>query len=63
MRHQEAWRVLGVGDPWAVLALDPNVPIPSELAEDEVLVRVQAAALNPMCVPVSDSGSSMRLWV
>ena len=50
MQHQEAWRVRGMGDPWAVLALESNVPIPSELAEGEVLVRVQAAALNPMCV-------------
>ncbi|EPS99554.1 NAD-binding protein [Fomitopsis schrenkii] len=48
MQHQEAWRVLGRGDPWSVLSLDSNIPVPSQLFEGEVLVRIQAAALNPI---------------
>ena len=58
MQHQQAWRVLGMGDPWTVLALTSDIPIPYGLAEGEVLLKVQAAALNPMCVPSDTSGAA-----
>ena len=45
---QRAWRVTGKGVPSKVLRLDTDVPVHQKLAKGEVLVKVQAAALNPV---------------
>lgn len=45
---QSAWLVEKKGIPSKVLALKHDVPVPKKLAEGEVLVKVQAAALNPV---------------
>lgn len=45
---QQAWRVAAKGVPSKVLRYDKNVPVPKKLATGEVLVKVQAAALNPV---------------
>ncbi|GBE82508.1 hypothetical protein BKA93DRAFT_761220 [Sparassis latifolia] len=45
---QSAWRVMRQGEPSQVLRLDENVPVPIKLAKGEVLIKVQAAALNPI---------------
>ncbi|TFY53735.1 hypothetical protein EVJ58_g9286 [Rhodofomes roseus] len=45
---QHAWRVVGKGEPSKVLRLDKDVPVPKKLDKGEVLVKVQAAALNPV---------------
>lgn len=44
---QRAWRVHTKGTPAIALALDGNLPVPTP-AQGEVLVKIQAAALNPM---------------
>ncbi|EGN95474.1 hypothetical protein SERLA73DRAFT_186503 [Serpula lacrymans var. lacrymans S7.3] len=44
---QRAWTAVKRGSPAKALALQ-DVPIPSKLVEGEVLVKVQAAALNPV---------------
>lgn len=43
---QKAWRAMRRGKPADVLAL-VDVPVPAQLKQGEVLVKVQAAALNP----------------
>lgn len=45
---QSAWRVLRRGPPAKALSLEHDVPVPSELKDGEVLVKVEAAALNPV---------------
>ncbi|KAH7105807.1 hypothetical protein BKA62DRAFT_340617 [Auriculariales sp. MPI-PUGE-AT-0066] len=45
---QRAWRFVRKGKPAVALDFDQNLPVPSELAEGDVLVRVAAAALNPV---------------
>ncbi|KAI0639459.1 NAD-P-binding protein [Trametes polyzona] len=44
---QKAWRVTRRGKPQDVLALS-DAPVPTKLRKGEVLVKVQAAALNPV---------------
>ena len=36
------------GKPADALVLDEHAAVPSKLAKDEVLVKIQAAALNPV---------------
>lgn len=48
---QRVWKVVRSGEPSKALELDEHAPVPSKLADGEVLIRVQAAALNPMYVP------------
>ncbi|OCH89445.1 NAD(P)-binding protein [Obba rivulosa] len=43
-----AWRVVRKGEPSKALQFDENVPVPSKLSPGDVLVKVQAAALNPV---------------
>ena len=45
---QKAWVVVGKGDPTKALKLDDAYPVPKKLVKGEVLVRVQAAAYNPV---------------
>ncbi|KAI0756937.1 NAD(P)-binding protein [Daedaleopsis nitida] len=44
---QKSWRVTGKGKPADVLKLD-DTPVPTKLGKGEILVKVQAAALNPV---------------
>lgn len=44
---QKSWRAMRSGKPADVLAL-VDVPVPAKLKKGEVLVKVQAAALNPV---------------
>ena len=43
----KAWLYSEYGKAADVLKLDPNVPVP-EIKEDQVLIKVVAAALNPV---------------
>ena len=43
--------VVRSGEPSKALRLDEHAPVSRKLEKGEVLVKVQAAALNPMCVP------------
>ncbi|KAH9841922.1 uncharacterized protein C8Q71DRAFT_700158 [Rhodofomes roseus] len=45
---QQAWRVVRKGEPSKVLRLDKDVAVPKKLDKGEVVVKVQAAALNPI---------------
>lgn len=45
---QRSWRVVSQGRPSQALKLDNAFPVPSKLKSGEVLVKVQAAALNPV---------------
>ncbi|KAK0470504.1 hypothetical protein IW261DRAFT_1516310 [Armillaria novae-zelandiae] len=45
---QKAWIINRRGEPKDVLSLRTDWPVPSKLAKGEVLVKVQAAALNPV---------------
>lgn len=45
---QRAWRIVRRGTPAEALVLDNNVPVPKNIPEGEVLVKIQAAALNPV---------------
>ena len=48
---QKAWVIVRRGKPADALVFDENATVPSSLAEGEVLVKVQAAAFNPVYVP------------
>ena len=45
--QNKAWLYFEYGKAVDVLKLDPNVPVP-EVKEDQVLIKVVAAALNPV---------------
>jgi NADPH:quinone reductase-like Zn-dependent oxidoreductase len=45
---QKAWRVVRRGSPADAVILEADVPVPSDIKEGEVLVKVEAAALNPV---------------
>lgn len=45
---QKSWRAVRSGEPAKALALADNIPVPSKLKKGEILVKVQAAALNPV---------------
>ena len=67
---QRAWRVVAKGTPYQALSLQSNVPVPSQLSQGDVLVKVQAAALNPMYASLSTlhslverSSPSMSQWI
>ncbi|TFK93483.1 NAD-P-binding protein [Polyporus arcularius HHB13444] len=45
---QKSWRAVRAGEPEKALALSDNTPVPSKLKKGEILVKVQAAALNPV---------------
>ncbi|THH14714.1 hypothetical protein EW146_g5661 [Bondarzewia mesenterica] len=45
---QKAWRIVARGPPSTALKLDKELPVPTKFREGEVLIKVQAAALNPV---------------
>ncbi|KAK7695386.1 hypothetical protein QCA50_000022 [Cerrena zonata] len=45
---QKAWRAVKRGTPAEAIRFDKDAPVPSKLKQGEVLVKVQAAALNPV---------------
>lgn len=45
---QRAWRAVAKGQPRDALKLVTDLPVPTELKPGEVLVKVQAGALNPV---------------
>lgn len=45
---QKAWKVVCRGQPSQALVFDEQAAVPSELQPGEVLVKVKAAALNPV---------------
>ncbi|KAG5635903.1 hypothetical protein H0H81_009728 [Sphagnurus paluster] len=47
-KTQRAWIIQSRGPPSKALSLQSNWEVPTELKEGEVLVKVQAAALNPV---------------
>ncbi|KAI0335215.1 NAD-P-binding protein [Cubamyces sp. BRFM 1775] len=51
---QKTWRITGSGEPAKVLKLSNDTPVSSKLKKGEVLVRVQAAALNPVGYTLMD---------
>jgi len=59
---QKAWMVVKRGKPRDALVLKTDVPVPKP-KQGEVLVRVRAAALNPMCAPPSFTPSFSVLTV
>ena len=46
----KAWLAVKRGTPAQGLRFDENVQLSSKLRPGEVLVKIQAAALNPVCV-------------
>lgn len=47
---QQAWRIIRKGAPAKALILDLDFPVPTKIPAGEILVKVQAAALNPVYV-------------
>jgi NADPH:quinone reductase-like Zn-dependent oxidoreductase len=45
---QKAWRIVRRGDPVTALVLDTHVPVPTKIPAGDVLLKIQAAALNPV---------------
>ena len=45
---QRAWTVVRRGKPADALILRSDWPVPQKLEKDEVLIKVQAGALNPV---------------
>lgn len=45
---QQAWVAVRKGLPSVALEFRTDYPVPTQLTEGEVLVKVQAAALNPV---------------
>jgi NADPH:quinone reductase-like Zn-dependent oxidoreductase len=50
-KTQRAWRVVTQGPPSKALRFEQDVPTPSALKPNDVLIKVQAAALNPVYAP------------
>ncbi|KAG4914449.1 2-methylene-furan-3-one reductase [Glycine soja] len=46
--HTKAWYYSEHGSPGDVLKLDPNWPLPQQLKDDQVLIKVIAASINPV---------------
>ena len=49
-KTQKAWIIVRKGDPSAALSLKEDYPVPTDLGSNDVLVKIEAAALNPVCV-------------
>ncbi|KDQ59443.1 hypothetical protein JAAARDRAFT_33007 [Jaapia argillacea MUCL 33604] len=53
---QQAWRAVGRGTPSEALRFETNVPVPRELGEGEVLVKIHAAS-------ISQAGWKIMRWM
>lgn len=58
---QTAYRIVRKGDPVTALVRDDNTPVPTSIPRGQVLIRVQAVSLNPMCVFISISHMILRI--
>ena len=47
---QTVWKIVRRGDPAKALVKDQNAPVPTKIPEGYVLVKIQAASLNPVYV-------------
>ena len=47
---QKAWRVVRMGKPSKAVEIDTSLPVPKDVKQGEVLVKIHAAALNPVYV-------------
>ena len=47
---QTVWKIVRKGDPAKALVKEENAPVPNKIPEGCVLVKVQAASLNPVYV-------------
>ena len=57
---QTVWKIVRKGDPAKVLVKEENAPVPKKIPKGHVLVKIQAASLNPVYVhPSSCSNPSM----
>lgn len=45
--RQKAWHIVRRGDPVKALVLADDIPVPSTIPPGQILVKVQAAAINP----------------
>jgi len=45
---QTVWKIVRRGDPARALVKEENAPIPTKIPKGYVLVKVQAASLNPV---------------
>jgi NADPH:quinone reductase-like Zn-dependent oxidoreductase len=48
---QKAWVNVRQGKPSEAVVFRDDYPVPSKLPPGEVLIKIQAAAYNPVCVP------------
>jgi len=46
---QTAYRIVRKGDPVKALVRDDNAPVPTNIPRGQVLIKVQAVSLNPVC--------------
>ena len=44
---QAVWKIVRKGDPAKALVKEENAPVPAEIPKGCVLVKIQAASLNP----------------
>jgi len=47
---QAVWKIIRKGHPIKALVKDENAPVPTEIPEGCMLLKIQAASLNPVCV-------------
>ena len=47
---QTAWKIVRRGDPAKALVKEENAPVPKKILQGSMLVKIQAASLNPVCV-------------
>ena len=52
---QSAWVAISRGSPDKALSFEESWPVSKDLSDGEVLVKVQAAALNPVYVDEANS--------
>jgi len=50
---QTVWKIVRNGDPAKALVKDENAPVPKKIPEGYVLVKIQAASLNPAYVQLA----------
>ena len=50
---QTSWKIVRRGGPAKALVKDQNAPVPTKILKGYVLVKIQAASLNPVYVPAT----------